>query len=110
MRPFNLKIANSLNITVIPDSEAHINGHPVLTYSYKLYKNEHDSDRILTERENKLHLQSESDPNFMGVIRFEAPDRLFTYEAGQKELSSGEVEEVIEQITHYRDRPAMWLI
>lgn len=41
----------------------------------------------------------------MGVILFEAPDRLFTYKAGQQELSSNEVEEVIEQITHYRDTP-----
>jgi uncharacterized protein YlzI (FlbEa/FlbD family) len=46
----------------------------------------------------------------MGVILFEAPDRLFTYQVGQQQLSSNEVEEVIEKITKYRDTPAMMLI
>jgi hypothetical protein len=111
MRPFYLTVANALNLTVIPDSDAHMDGHPVLTYSYSIYKNEGAiSGNDLNEKESNLHLKKQDDPNYMGVILFEAPDRLFTYEAGQQALSSDAVEEVIEQITHYRDTPAMWLI
>jgi hypothetical protein len=111
MRPFNLTVARSLNLTVIPDSDAHVNGHPVLTYSYTIYKNERGcSGGEISNKESHLHLENQNDPNYMGVIIFEAPDRLFTYQAGQQALSSNEVEEIIEQITHYRDTPAMWLI
>ena len=108
MRPFKLTVAQSLNLTIIPDSDAHMDGHPLLTYSYSIYKNEGAfSGNDLSEKESSLHLVKKEDANYMGVILFEAPDRLFTYEAGQQALSS---DEVIEQITHYRDTPSMWLI
>jgi hypothetical protein len=111
MKPFNLTVARSLDLTVIPDSDAHMDGHPILTYSYSIYKNNGVSpDSYLSEKESNLHLGNQNDPDYMGVILFEEPDRLFTYQAGQQKLSSDEVEEVIEQITHYRDTPAMWLI
>ena len=47
----------------------------------------------------------------MGYITFEQPGCLFTYTAdGMTELSSDEVEEIIEQISEYRDTPSMWQI
>ncbi len=110
MKPFNLTVGNSLKVTVLPDSEAHMDGHPVLTYSYRLYNNKSLSADDIGEKESKLHLENDSDPNFMGVILFEAPDRLFTYEPGHQQLSRDQLEELIEQITHYRDSPAKWLI
>ena len=86
-------------------------GTPVLTYSYNIYKKEPEDTRFnIDEKESALHLTKKLDPNFYGVIIFEAPNRLFTYEAGQHALSGDEVEELIEQITQYRDNPEMWLI
>jgi hypothetical protein len=110
MRPFNLTVAQSLNLTIIPDSDAHMDGHPVLTYSYSIYKNEGLAAGDLSKKENNVHLVQQGDPNYLGVILFEAPDRLFTYQAGNQALSGDEVEELIEQITHYRNTAAMWLI
>jgi|SRR5215217_9619525 len=110
MRPFNLTVAQSLNLTIIPDSDAHMDGHPVLTYSYSIYKNEGMAVGDLSKKENNVHLEQQDDPNYLGVIVFEAPDRLFTYQAGNQALSGDEVEELIEQITHYRNTTAMWLI
>ena len=111
MKPFSLTIDNNLDILVIPDSYGHMNGHPVLTYSYSIYKNVNKYDPVaMHEKEDNLHLEDRNDPNFMGVIIFESPDRLFTYEAGQMPLSSEEVEEIIEKITQYRNTPSMWLI
>lgn len=111
MRPFNLTVARTLDLTIIPDSDAHMDGHPVLTYSYSNYRNDGlwTGDN-LSEKENNVHLEKQYDPNYLGVILFEAPDRLFTYKAGNQALFGDEVEELIEQITHYRDTPVMWLI
>jgi UDP-galactopyranose mutase len=110
MKPFYLTIDNSLDIAVIPDSDAHVDGHPVLTYSYSIYKNVKNVPVAVNEKENTLHLEEHNDPNYMGVIIFEEPDKVFTYEAGVLQLSSNEVEEIIEKITHYRDTPSMWII
>jgi hypothetical protein len=55
-------------------------------------------------------LEKQDDPNYFGVIKFEQPDLLFTYQAGMQELQINEVGELIEKITHYLDRPSIWLI
>ncbi len=107
MKAFQLTVDHRLKLLVIPDVDAHVDGHPILTYSYNIYK---DSDLDET-KENKLHLTRNDDPTFMGTIIFEQPGKLFRYEPGDYEaLNSGEVEETIEQITHYRDTPAMWML
>lgn len=108
MKAFNLTVARTLDLLIIPDSDGHMDGHPVLTYSYSIYKF-HENSHI-EEKEAELHLENQNDPDYMGVILFEAPDRLFTYQSGVQSLSGEEVEELIEKITHYRDTPAMWLI
>ena len=50
-----------------------------------------------------------TDPDYYGYITFEKPGQLFSYTPGdQLELTRQEVEEVIEQLNHYRDNPELW--
>jgi hypothetical protein len=37
MKPFYFKIENDLKVMVIPDADAHMDGHPTLTYSYAIF-------------------------------------------------------------------------
>lgn len=63
MKPFNLTVARSLNLTVIPDLDAHMDGHPILTYSYSIYKNSGTfPETDLSEKESTLHLENQNDP------------------------------------------------
>lgn len=96
----------------MPDSQAHADGHPVLTYTYSIYRDQKNGDKNqFFEKETNLHLEKNNDPYYMGYITFEQPGRLFTYTAdGSTELTSDEVEEIIEQISEYRDTLNRWQI
>jgi hypothetical protein len=97
-------------IMVIPDTNAQADGHAVITYTYSIYRDTSGGNPALERsKESELHLQKHTDPNYMGYITFEDPGKLFTYTAdGKDELSSDQVEEIIEHISHYRDNPSMW--
>lgn len=112
MKPIFITVAPKQQLMVIPDSDAHADGHPVLTYTYSVYRDQQNGDPTqLVAKETNLHLAKNEDPDYMGFITFEQPGRLFTYTAdGSIELTSDEVEEIIEQITEYRDKPKLWQI
>ena len=112
MQPIYLQIDNRLPLMIMPESDAHMDGHPVLTYSYAIYKDEPgDDDHHTIDTAALLAPDRKSNPNYMGVLTFEQPGRLFSYAAdGPQELSGDEVQEVIEQITHYRENPALWRV
>lgn len=101
---------NSLPVMVIPDTQAHLDGHAVITYTYSIFKDTGISDPALeASKSSELHLTKHTDPNYLGYITFEDPGKLFTYTAdGQKDLTADQVEEIIEQISHYRDNPDLW--
>jgi hypothetical protein len=103
-------IDSDMPVMVIPDTNAHADGHAVITYTYSVYKDTSEGNPTLERsKEGELHLQKHTDPNYMGYITFEDPGRLFTYTAdGKENLSPDQVEEIIEQISHYRDNPSMW--
>ena len=109
MQPIFFTIGADLPVMVIPDSQAHIDGHPVLTYTYSIYRNNKLNQQ--GNIESNLHLAKNTNPDYMGYITFEQPGKLFTYTAdGQQELHSDEVQEIIEMITHHRDTPGMWTL
>jgi hypothetical protein len=63
------------------------------------------------DTENMLSPSGKQDLGYMGYITFEEPDKLFSYTADRRdELNSRKVQEIIEQITEYRDSPQMWSI
>jgi hypothetical protein len=111
MKPIYFNVGNYLPLMVLPDSQAHLDGHTVLTYTYSIFKNRNANEDGLFEKESTLHIEKKHDPDYMGFITFEQPGKLFTYTAdGNEELTSDEVEEIIEVISHYRDTPKMWSI
>ncbi len=95
---------------VIPDTQARANGHAIITYTYSIYKDNGNGNIDLERtKESEVHLTRHTDPDYMGFITFEKPDKLFTYTPdGPERLSADQVEEVIEQITYYRDNPGLW--
>ena len=112
MKPIFFKVGDELSVMVIPNTDGHVDGHPVLTYTYNVYRDQGFEDAaMIIQKEKELLLDKKTSTNYMGFITFEDPGRLFTYTAdGMEELSSEEVQEVIENISHYRDHPGMWQI
>jgi len=112
MKPIYLQVDDKLQLMIIPDSDAHVDGHPVLTYSYAIYKREQqrfDNEFIDTSR--LLTPDKRNNPNYLGTLTFEYPGKLFTYAAdGPGALSSAGVQELIEQLTHFRENPSLWSV
>lgn len=103
-------ISPSLQVMVIPDTLAQHNGHQVITYTYSVFKDSSGGNPAFEgTKSSELHLTKHHDANYMGFITFEDPGKLFTYTAdGNLELTGDQVEEIIENISHYRDNPGMW--
>ncbi|MFD2866368.1 hypothetical protein ACFSYC_16855 [Mucilaginibacter antarcticus] len=84
-----------------------MDGHPILTHSYSLYRQtESDDVKIIVSEDDE---KKQANPNYLGYITFEIPGRVFHYIAdGQEDLPAEEIELIVEQITYYRDRPDLW--
>ena len=110
MIPIHFTIDDNFPVMVIPDTQAHVDGHPVLTYRYNIYYDTGtDNAEDIKEKEGELLLQSKADPNYLGHITVESPDRMFTYVAdGNRELTSIQVENIINNINHYRAHSPLW--
>lgn len=95
----------------IPDTQAHINVHAIITRTYSIFADlgVKSEASAIESRKQVLHLEKIDDLNYYGFITFESPDKLFTYTAdGNLELSKEEVEQVIEFLSHYRNNPDLW--
>ena len=103
-------IGTTLPVMIIPDTRASANGHAVITYTYSVFKDTSNGNPAFEHsKDSELHLGKHTDPNYMGFITFEDPGKLFTYTPdGKESLSSDQVEEIIEHISHYRDNPGLW--
>jgi hypothetical protein len=107
MAIFYLEIGRNLPIMVVPETRVYMDGHPILTRSYSLYKDVgmDNPDDVFTLDDQK----KQSNPNYLGYITFEIPGRVFNYVPdGVQTLSREEVEQAVEQISHYRDNPDIW--
>ncbi|GGB09554.1 MULTISPECIES: hypothetical protein [Mucilaginibacter] len=111
MKPFFITIAKNLTLLIIPDSDAHADGHPVLTYTYSIYRRDKSTLGKLNQPDKLLQVNKKNNPDYLGYITFEQPGKVFSYVAdGENELSPDEVLEVIEEINHFRDTPQLWII
>ena len=110
MAPIFFNVGNEKPVKVIPNVQAQVDGHPVLTYTYNIYSDsKQDENDLIGRQESELLLEKKLDPTYLGYITFEDPGKMFTYTAdGKDELSTDEIEEIIENITHHRDHPGMW--
>jgi len=95
---------------IIPDTMAHMDGHPILTYTYSIFLDTgFNSPLQARSKESVLHLEKIDDPNYLGHITFEKPGQLFNYTADtDNPLNSDEIQEIIENLTEVRDDPSMW--
>lgn len=110
MAPLFFTLSNGNRVMVIPDTQAHVDGHPVITYTYSIFKDNGLEEQLQGKtKDSTLHLERIKDPYYCGYITFEKPGRIFSYTAnGQTEISSDEVQELIENLTHLRDNPDLW--
>lgn len=108
MKPIFFTIDNSLPLKIIPDTQAHLDGHTVITYNYNIYLDSAKNDPVKGLTQPKAS-DKMTDPDYYGYITFEDPGHLFSYTPGdQLALTRQEVEEVIEHLNHYRDNPKLW--
>ncbi|MDB5130253.1 MAG: hypothetical protein JWR02_2 [Mucilaginibacter sp.] len=112
MQPIYLKADENLPLMIIPESDAHMDGHPVLTYSYCIFKDHStDGNHYSLDKDQLLSPERKKDPNYLGTITFEQPGKLFNYTAdGEHSLGSDEIHHIIEEITHYRENPGLWTL
>ncbi|MBS7563591.1 hypothetical protein KHS38_04155 [Mucilaginibacter sp. Bleaf8] len=105
MNPIYVAIGQQ-TFKILPDTQAHADGHAVITHTYHVFKDERDNDDITRQPNLDLNI---SNPDYFGYITFELPGRMFTYTSnGSYELSNEDIEQLIEQINHYRDHPELW--
>jgi hypothetical protein len=109
MNPIFLTIRGELALRIIPDSIAHVDGHPILTRSYSIYNDTGKSNAIQFKKEEKLHLEKKDDPDYRGEIIFEKPGRFYRYVAeDEQRLDIFEIQELVEKLSEYRDDPSNW--
>jgi hypothetical protein len=110
MKTLYFTLENDLKLMVIPDTQAHIDGHAIITYTYSIFKDTGLGNPLLgRSKENTLHLEEIKDPNYYGYITFERPGSMFSYTPdGQRRLNSNEVTELIEHLSDVRDNPTLW--
>ena len=100
MNAFFITVDGGLMLLVVPEVSVHLDGHPVLTESYRIFR----SDNLITANHG-----GKPDPNYRGTISFEHPDKLFNYIAdGPEQLSTAEVQQAITEITAHREHPERW--
>lgn len=108
MKPIFFTVDNSLPLKIVPDTQAHLDGHTVLAYNYNIFFDsaKYDPASVFNTEEPSDKM---TDPDYYGYITFERPGHLFSYTPGeQRQLTRAEIEEVIEQLNHYRDNPGLW--
>lgn len=108
MKPIFFTIDDELPVKIIPDTQMHLDGHPVITYNYNIFfdSTRNDPAALLSAGEPTDNING---PDYMGAISFEEPGHLFTYTPGEnRTLSRDEIEEIIERLSEYRNAPGKW--
>lgn len=110
MKTLFFSLESDLKVMVIPDTEAHLNGHAIITRTYSIFRDSGNGNPLMARsKESTLHLEKITDPDYFGFLTFDKPGSMFSYTAdGQQELNSEEVTELIEHLSDVRDNPAMW--
>jgi len=100
MAPLFFLLGNRLQLMVIRDSEAHLNGQAIITKTYSIFQDMALRDpRQSRSKEATLHLERINDPEYYGFLTLEKPGAPFLYtDDGIKHLSADELEQLIEEI------------
>ncbi len=69
MKPIYLTIDNSRKLMVVPDTAAHLDGHPVITQTYSIYKyGEKLTSKQMFAINSELHLEKKTRPGLHGRV------------------------------------------
>ena len=110
MKPIFVTLYTRRKLLILPDCKIHSNGHVVITDTYSLFKDTGQTHHRLSQsKEKDMHREDNHDPDYLGYLRIEVPDKLFAYVAPDHiGLDTGEVEELIEWLTEIRANPKLW--
>jgi len=65
MTPLFFTLDSKLPLMVIPDTEAHQNGHTILTFTYSIFLDTGSGNPFFARsKESTLHLEKITDPNY----------------------------------------------
>lgn len=109
MQPIYFTVGNNLPLLIIPDTQAHLDGHTIITHTYHLYRQPEDTlSRKLFQLDDYLGVNKDKNPNYMGYLTFDVPGKAYSYTGdGQTNLSPEELEELIDYLNFLRDNPPM---
>ncbi|RFZ91283.1 hypothetical protein D0C36_20345 [Mucilaginibacter conchicola] len=95
---------------ILPDTLAHRNGHKVIKRSYNIYTHLGVANPELIEQKKKegLLAAAPDNPDYLGVLKLDLPDKLFSYSSPQNGLYAEEVNELIELLSGIREDPSKW--
>ncbi|MEB0261790.1 hypothetical protein [Mucilaginibacter sp. 10I4] len=80
MVPLFFSLGNLLQLMVIRDSEAHLDGQSILTKTFSIFGDMALRDpRQSKSKEGTLHLERINDPEYYGFLTFQEPGKGFTY-------------------------------
>ena len=74
MKTLHFILQNDLKVMVIPDTEAHLDGHTIITHTYSVFKDiDAGNPLIARSKESTLHLELIKDPYYFGTSRLKNP-------------------------------------
>ena len=104
MKTLHFTLASDLKVMVIPDTQAHLDRHTIITHTYSVFRDiDAGNPLVARSKESTLHLEQINDPDYFGFVTFEKPGSIFSYTAdGPNELTDGEATELIEHLNDVR--------
>ncbi|MEO3407331.1 hypothetical protein AAFN85_25660 [Mucilaginibacter sp. CAU 1740] len=109
MVPIYFTLSPQLSLIIIPDTQAHLDGHTIITRTYHIHKKDESLSREFYRNLEILGINHNDEPSYMGYLTFDVPGRIYSYTRdGDLTLSSDEIEELIEQLNEVRENPGMW--
>jgi hypothetical protein len=74
MTPIFFILDSSLPLMVIPDTQAHLNGHTILTFTYSIFLDTGTGNPLIARsKESTLHLEEITDPNYYVISLLSSP-------------------------------------
>jgi hypothetical protein len=110
MQPIYFTVGTDLSLMIIPDTQAHLDGHTIITQTYHLYQETEDAlGRKLFRPDDYSGVNKDKNPAYMGYLTFDVPGRVYSYTGdGHSNLSPTALEKLIDYLNMLRNNPPMW--
>lgn len=109
MLPIYFTLRPALQLIIIPDTQAHLDGHTIITRTYHIHKKDEALSREFYTNLERLGINHNDEPSYMGYLTFDVPGRVYSYTSdGDLSLSTSEIEQLIEFLNELRENPPMW--